>query len=222
MAKDFTSTAQWRRLRLKILERDGYQCQIRGPNCDGKATDVDHKIPVPDGGETFDPVNLRAACHRCNSWRANMQKAKQGWRRSNTHIVLVLGPDASKYAADHAKPGDLVLDYTVLAESLGDAAKAAYDSVMTRIRRGEVKARTAYIVSHHPDARNMFPYHEIVGEEHAEPSTKGLVRPYVGTVTHIPHGIVAREAFLQEGCDYRGKACSKSAMHVPRTSTSSS
>ena len=162
MANDYTSTAQWRRVRLQVLERDGNQSRIRGPNCRGTATDVDHIMPVPDGGATYDPDNLRAACHPCNSWRANFQKAKEGWRRSKTRIVLFVGSDASRYAADHARPGDLVLDYNTLAESLGDAAKAAYDVVITRIRRGEVKAPTVYIVSRNPDAASVFPHHELV------------------------------------------------------------
>ena len=167
MANDFTSTAQWRRVRRQVLERDGHQCRIRGPKCRGTATDVDHVVPVPDGGATYDPNNLRAACHTCNCWRANVQKAKEGWRRSKTRIVLVVGADASRYVAGHILPGDLVLDYNTLAESLGDAAKAAYDSVITRIRRGEVKAPTAYIISRNPEAKCIFPYHEIVGEEPA-------------------------------------------------------
>ena len=164
MAKDFSSTSQWRRVRLVVLERDDYICKVQGPKCERKATDVDHIIPVPDGGAVFDTYNLRAACHRCNAWRANVQKAKEGWRRSKTHIVLVVGPEASEYAAEHAGPRDIVLDYPVLADTLGDAAKAAYRSVITQIRRGEVKARTAYIVSHNPKAKEIFPYHEIVGD----------------------------------------------------------
>jgi hypothetical protein len=172
MAGDFTGWSSWRRVRLQVLERDGYQCQIKGPNCKGKATDVDHIIPVPDGGAILDLTNLRAACHTCNAWRANRQKANEGWRRSKTHIVLVLGPNASEYAREHAGAEDLVLDYTALAETLGDAAQAAYHEVMNQIRRGEVKAGTAYIVSHNPKAKEIFPYHEAVGEQPEIPNER--------------------------------------------------
>lgn len=69
------SSAQWQRLRLKILERDGYKCQVRGPKCKGVATAADHIIPTSDGGAMFDPANLRAACQWCNTWRAKEKYA---------------------------------------------------------------------------------------------------------------------------------------------------
>src|SRR5664280_1276336 len=59
----------WRRVRLTILERDGYLCRIKGPKCTVIATQVDHIVPVkPDGsgGAWFEPANLRAACFACN------------------------------------------------------------------------------------------------------------------------------------------------------------
>jgi 5-methylcytosine-specific restriction endonuclease McrA len=57
---------KWRRSRLTILERDHYECQIRGPKCSGVATEVDHIIPHMYGGDSG-PDNLRAACKPCNS-----------------------------------------------------------------------------------------------------------------------------------------------------------
>lgn len=56
----------WPRLRLTILERDGYCCQMRGPKCKGVATTVDHIVSVANGGAWHDPDNLRAACTTCN------------------------------------------------------------------------------------------------------------------------------------------------------------
>lgn len=52
-----------------ILERDRHQCQIRGANCRGEATTVDHIISWQSGGAWFDPSNLRAACPTCNYGR---------------------------------------------------------------------------------------------------------------------------------------------------------
>jgi hypothetical protein len=50
-----------KRLRLEVLERDGYVCQY----CGGYATTADHLIPLKAGGLTV-PENLVAACARCN------------------------------------------------------------------------------------------------------------------------------------------------------------
>jgi 5-methylcytosine-specific restriction enzyme A len=59
-------TGRWKRLRLQVLERDRYECQIAGPRCTGQATAVDHIMPFAYGGD--DSLgNLRAACRMCNS-----------------------------------------------------------------------------------------------------------------------------------------------------------
>ena len=57
----------WRRLRLAVLDRDGWRCQVKGPTCTINATCVDHAIPRADGGAMWDAANLRASCRRCNS-----------------------------------------------------------------------------------------------------------------------------------------------------------
>lgn len=55
-----------RRVRQLVLERDGWQCQIRGPRCVGVADSFDHIIPKAAGGETT-VENGQAACTPCNS-----------------------------------------------------------------------------------------------------------------------------------------------------------
>lgn len=54
-----TSTSPWKRLRLRILERDNYTCHY----CGARATHVDHVEPVHAGG---DDSKLVAACAACN------------------------------------------------------------------------------------------------------------------------------------------------------------
>ena len=56
-------TPRWRRLRAKILDRDGYRCSRCGRA--GKL-EVDHVKPVSCGGAPFDPLNLQALCRRCH------------------------------------------------------------------------------------------------------------------------------------------------------------
>ena len=56
------STARWRRLRLRVLNRDGWTCAY----CGAEATHVDHVTPTSKGGAIYDETNLVAACQRCN------------------------------------------------------------------------------------------------------------------------------------------------------------
>ncbi|WP_076051903.1 HNH endonuclease [Mycobacterium colombiense] len=70
-----TNTAEWKRLRRKVLERDGYQCQIRGPHCTGHATQVDHIVNTAAGGAPFDEHNAQSVCPQCNARKASAEAA---------------------------------------------------------------------------------------------------------------------------------------------------
>jgi 5-methylcytosine-specific restriction enzyme A len=69
--------ATWRKVRRRILERDGHVCQVRGPRCTEKATTVDHIQPWRRGGAWYDEANLRASCRRCQEY------AKRPWNGRN-------------------------------------------------------------------------------------------------------------------------------------------
>jgi len=56
-----TSAPGWKRIRLEVLERDRYVCQL----CGASATCVDHVEGVAYGG-SGDRSNLQAACQPCN------------------------------------------------------------------------------------------------------------------------------------------------------------
>ena len=61
-----TTVKPWHRwppgLRATIFARDNWECQIQGPNCTHRATEIDHKVSPLNGGAWFDPDNLQAAC----------------------------------------------------------------------------------------------------------------------------------------------------------------
>lgn len=169
--------ADHQRWRLAVLDRDGWQCRIRGPRCLGAATEADHIVDVADGGARLDLANGRAACKPCNSGRSARKKHREGWRRSATRIMLVVGPPGagkSTYVREHAGPADVVVDMDVIAEALGsrsshgrvggslEAARAARNAVLREIQRGELSAPVAWIVSANPNAERQFPHHEVV------------------------------------------------------------
>jgi 5-methylcytosine-specific restriction enzyme A len=61
------STARWQRLRKAVLARDGYACQIRGPNCRRYANTAHHCLPSSSHPHLFfEPSNVVAACSTCN------------------------------------------------------------------------------------------------------------------------------------------------------------
>jgi hypothetical protein len=60
--KPYRATAHWKKIRIKVLQRDAYTCAY----CGDVAAEVDHVYPKSKGGEdTLD--NLVAACRSCNS-----------------------------------------------------------------------------------------------------------------------------------------------------------
>ncbi|MGH3610387.1 MAG: HNH endonuclease, partial [Pseudonocardiaceae bacterium] len=99
-------------MRLSILDRDGWLCQIRGPGCTTKATCVDHIVATEDGGAWWDSSNLRASCFACNNNRRGSYGGRR-WRTVATVITLVTGPQTqtSAYLASHAQPDDVIADH---------------------------------------------------------------------------------------------------------------
>ena len=165
----------WKKIRLQVLERDGYQCQIKGPHCARTADQVDHIVPVLEGGSWFDDRNLRAACRRCNVGRSNAD-ANDRWKSSSTRIVLVVGPPGagkSTLVNNERGPTDVVIDYDKIAEALGSTASHSHDrsmhkatmaarnGVLRALRRGEIQASKVWVVSANANAESIFPFHEV-------------------------------------------------------------
>jgi 5-methylcytosine-specific restriction endonuclease McrA len=73
--KDNGSTARWRKIRQRILERDQFTCQA----CGLEGNTVDHITPRSLGGGD-DEFNLQCLCYRCNSAKGgiNRQNGKNG------------------------------------------------------------------------------------------------------------------------------------------------
>lgn len=80
-----TSTAEHRKRKARVLRRDGYKCQIKGPKCLGRATILDHIIPVAFGGPDED-ANCQAACEPCHAEKTQ-REAAEGRRRKRHRAI---------------------------------------------------------------------------------------------------------------------------------------
>lgn len=60
-----------KRLRFEILKRDGFKCRYCGIDAVAGPLQVDHVIPVAEGGSTV-AENLVAACSSCNGGKSSV------------------------------------------------------------------------------------------------------------------------------------------------------
>ena len=56
------SRARWSKVRLRVLDRDNWQC-VR---CGKQAREVDHILPLEQGGPIYDMLNCQALCKKCH------------------------------------------------------------------------------------------------------------------------------------------------------------
>ena len=79
--KDNGSTSEWRRIRQRILQRDGHTCQA----CGAEGNSVDHIIPRHAfvEGNADQESNLQTLCVSCNS-----SKGGRFFNRRTTPLTL--------------------------------------------------------------------------------------------------------------------------------------
>ena len=84
-------TRQWRTLRVAVLNRDRWACQIRLDRCTTYATQVDHVTEPLEGGSFWDPTNLRASCRPCNASKGGRLAANRadrfGYRVTDPRLI---------------------------------------------------------------------------------------------------------------------------------------
>tara|TARA_R100000501_G_C2606072_1_gene101821 strand:- start:8 stop:571 length:564 start_codon:yes stop_codon:yes gene_type:complete len=61
------------KLRFAVLERDEWKCQLCGAGSEARVLEVDHIVPVSEGGEET-MENLRTLCHECNIRKSQFYK----------------------------------------------------------------------------------------------------------------------------------------------------
>ncbi|KKN78117.1 hypothetical protein LCGC14_0353440 [marine sediment metagenome] len=75
--REFWVRRNWTMLKRYVHERDDWTCQLCGTRRYGnRHNDADHIIPISDGGDEFEPDNVRTLCHRCH------KKVTREWQRT--------------------------------------------------------------------------------------------------------------------------------------------
>jgi 5-methylcytosine-specific restriction protein A len=80
--------SNWDTIRAYVLHRDDWRCQIRGPRCAGRASDVDHI----ERGDNHAVKNLQAACRPCHASKSSREgrAAKASPKRApETHPGII-------------------------------------------------------------------------------------------------------------------------------------
>lgn len=96
-----------RKLRTAVMRRCRGQCEKRGPNCTGTATQIDHIIPVAEGG-TDELANLEGTCAACHAPKTQQeaQRARARYSRKRPPAPRAgLLPGSSSFA-QRQPPGD--------------------------------------------------------------------------------------------------------------------
>jgi len=63
LSKRAIGTSQWKKIRLQVLDRDGWVCAY----CGRPANTADHIYPRVQGGDMWALDNLQSLCKSCNS-----------------------------------------------------------------------------------------------------------------------------------------------------------
>lgn len=72
-------TRQWRIVRQRVFDRDGWRCVLCGK---AGRLECDHIVPLAAGGAAFDMDNLRTLCRGCHidRGRRKVPVFRAGWR----------------------------------------------------------------------------------------------------------------------------------------------
>jgi hypothetical protein len=92
MSKAEISTRRWRKLRERILARDGHMCQACGSQ---EELQVDHIISRVDGGQNNES-NLQVLCKLCNLRKGK----KSGFLSVKGHPPFLFLPKSTQMSVD--------------------------------------------------------------------------------------------------------------------------
>lgn len=112
------TSAAWRAFRLRRLALNPF-CQ--GPLCSQPAREVDHIVPVEQGGAVYSIDNTQCLCTPCHSRKTRAEQHQREPTMEAATITIITGPPCSgktTYVRDTRRPGDIVIDLDALFAAL--------------------------------------------------------------------------------------------------------
>jgi 5-methylcytosine-specific restriction endonuclease McrA len=159
---------RWQRLRLMYLRAHPLCADPFGVHeAAGEtvaATDVDHVTARRFGGED-EWENLQALCHQCHSKKTAKEQRLND--KVKTPVTIVYGPPGAgktTYVKEHARWGDLIIDFDALYAALSGLdwyekpaalmpfVASARDAVIDRLHR-DSEVRHAWVITSEPDGQ---------------------------------------------------------------------
>ena len=151
--------AKWRKLREQVL----YQ-QPLCVMCGAVAVDVDHIIPIRQGGPVLAVDNLQPLCRQCHVRKTTREQPGDHM----TQVIIVCGPPGSgktSYVAERCTWGDLIVDVDAILAAISGlpwydkptallpVALDVRDYLYTLIRRDIADVPRAWVITSEADAK---------------------------------------------------------------------
>ena len=74
IGRNIYRSKRWQIVRRKVIKRDGYRCRSCGR---AGRLEVDHLVPIAQGGDPFDMSNLESKCRACHIGKTRNQNRQE-------------------------------------------------------------------------------------------------------------------------------------------------
>jgi hypothetical protein len=151
-------------VRFAVLERDGFRCQYCGATPQNGALEVDHIIPVADGGSS-EMDNLITSCEPCNKGKSRKRigtpvkpdlsavtaeasrvaSEVNKWRRAHKKLISTVSAAAEQIREQH----DISIPHKMLENAIREYGIAevdyAVDKTEGKVSGSDYKGQTSYM-----------------------------------------------------------------------------
>ena len=131
-------------LRFEVFKRDSFKCQYCGASAPDVILEVDHIVPVAEGGEN-DMMNLITSCRDCNRGKGKKKLADRqalNERRQQMEMMLQWKCDMLNFESEMVNAIDLLI-YSMTNWAMSDFARQKTRRLISQFSFDEVYDATA-------------------------------------------------------------------------------